>query len=118
VGRETRYLIQIKLFMRARPGLWGRRITFEEFKRETIPAFKAWLEACRIAEAETCLYQKPYGVYQRFREAESADMDSLLDMLERLVETNRFLVSKSVDNKDKLALETWVMGAAGRRVSR
>ncbi|MFZ1948343.1 MAG: DNA polymerase III subunit delta [bacterium] len=118
VGREIRYLIQIKLFMRARPGLWDRGTTFQEFRQETVTAFRAWLEAGRISEADTCLYQKPYAVYLKFREAEGAGLDGLLDMLERLVETNKFLVSKSVDNKDKLALEAWVSAASGGRGNR
>jgi DNA polymerase-3 subunit delta len=115
VGREIRYLVGIKLFMRARPALWDRGATFQEFRQEIVPAFRAWLEASRISEADTCLYQKPYAVYLKFKEAERAGLDDLLDMLERLVETNRFLVSKSVDNKDKLALEMWVSAAGSAR---
>lgn len=108
LGREVRWLVQIKLFLRGRPRLWDRGTTFPEFRQQVLPAFKAWTEACGISEEETFLRQKPYAAYMKFREAERPSLDGLLAMLERLVETNRFLVSKSVEHKDRLALEALV----------
>jgi len=111
LGREIRWLIQIKLFLRGRPRLWDRGTTFPEFQRTVVPAFKAWLETCRIAENETCLRQKPYAAYMKFKEAEGCSLDRLLILLDRLVETNIFLVSKSVEHKDRMALEALVTAA-------
>ena len=111
LGREIRWLVQIKLFLRGRPKMWDRGTTFPEFQREILPAVKAWTEACHIPEGETFLRQKPYAAYMKFKEAEGCDLDRLLGLLDRLVETNRFLVSKSVEHKDRLALEALVIAA-------
>jgi DNA polymerase III delta subunit len=111
LGREIRWLIQIHLFLRARPRLWDRGTAFPEFQREVLPAFKAWAETCHIPEGETLLRQKPYAGYMKFKEAEGCGLDRLLEMLDRLVEANKFLVSKSVEHKDRLALEALVTAA-------
>lgn len=112
IGREVRWLVQIKLFVRSRPGLWDAGMTFQEFNRITLPAFKAWLSAGKIPEAQSFLHQKPYAGYLKFKESLNCDLGTLIDMLERLVETNRFLVSMSVQDKEKLALEAFVAGLA------
>lgn len=112
IGREVRWLIQIKLFLRSRPGLWDSGMTFQEFNRITLPAFRAWTEACRIEAGQTFLHQNPYASYMKFKESLNCDFPKLLAMLEQLVEANRFLVSMSVEDKERLALETFVSGLA------
>jgi hypothetical protein len=112
VGREVRWLIQIKLFLRSRPGGWDAGMTYPEFSRVTLPAFKSWIEAAKIPEAQTFLHQKPYAGYLKFKEACDCDLGKLIEMLDRLVEANRFLVSMSVQNKERLALEAFVSGLA------
>lgn len=112
IGREVRWLIQTKLFLRAQPRLWDAGMTFQEFSRMTLPAFKAWLSAAKIPEAQSFLHQKPYASYLKFKESSNCDLGTLIDMLERLVEANKFLVSMSVQDKEKLALEALVSGLA------
>ena len=113
IGREVRWFIQIKLFLRSRPGLWDGGMTFQEFNRMTLPGFKAWTQAGKISEGQTFLHQNPYASYLRFKESRKCDLGTLLRMLEQLVEANKFLVSMSVQDKEKLALEAFVAGLAG-----
>jgi DNA polymerase-3 subunit delta len=115
IGREIRWFVQIKLFLTGRAGLWDEDMTFGEFRQTTLPAFKAWIEASGISESETFLRQKPYAGFNRFKEARRCNLDGLMEMLERLVETNRALVSMSVGNKDRLALETFISAVDARR---
>jgi DNA polymerase-3 subunit delta len=106
IGREVRWLIQVKIFLRAEPGLWDQNMKPNEFTREVLPRIKAWIESNRIGESDTFLRQKPYAVYCRFKEAHRCELAGLLRMLEGLLEVNRLLVSTSVT--DKVALETFV----------
>ena len=106
VGREIRHLIQVKLFVNARPGLWDPGMTFNEFTREVLPQFRAWVETAGIAQADTLLGQHPYAGYRRFIEAQRCDVRTLTGLLEGLLEANRLLVHTSVS--DKVALETFV----------
>jgi len=108
LGREVRWFIQIALFLRARPRLWSRSMTFLEFRQTALPAFKVWAEESGIAPAQTFLYQNPYAGYLKFKEAQRFDVPKLLEALERLVQANKFMVSMSVEEKEKLALEAFV----------
>jgi DNA polymerase III subunit delta len=112
IGREVRWLIQVKLFLRGKPHLWDSGMKFAEFAREVLPGFKAWIEATGVAPADTFLHQKPYAAYRRFVEAQHCDVGTLVRMLAGLVEANRLLVHTSVS--DKVALETFVAALEAR----
>ena len=117
MGREVRWFIQIALFLRARSGVWSRGMSYREFTQTTLPYFKAWVEKSGIAASQTFLYQNPYAAYLKFKEAHRLDVAKLVEMLERLVQANKFMVSMSVEEKEKLALEAFVaaLGAQGAR---
>lgn len=112
IGKEVRWLIQVRVFLRAEPGIWDHGMKFAEFTREVLPRFRAWIEASGIPPADTFLYQKPYAVYRRFLEAERSDVRTLVRMLVGLLEANRLVVNTSVS--DKVALETFVSALEAR----
>ncbi|MFH1220050.1 MAG: DNA polymerase III subunit delta [Candidatus Eisenbacteria bacterium] len=113
IGRAIRWLIQVKLFLRTQPGLWDQGMAFPEFSRTVIPRFKVWVESNHISEGDTFLYQKPFAIYMRFKESQACDLRDLLEMLDGLLAANKFMISMSVHNKDKVALEIFV-SALGR----
>jgi hypothetical protein len=106
ISKEIRWLIQVRLFLGAEPGLWEHGMKFNEFTREVLPRLRAWIEARGIPPAETFLHQKPYAAYRRFLEAERCNIGALVRMLEGLLEANRLLVITSVT--DKVVLERFV----------
>jgi len=112
IGKEVRWLAQVRLFLAAERGLWERGMKFNEFTREVLPRFRAWIEVRGIPPSETFLYQKPYAAYRRFLEADRCDLRTLVRMLEGLVEANRLLVNTSVT--DKVVLERFVSALEAR----
>jgi DNA polymerase III subunit delta len=116
LGREIRWLAEVKLFMRAEPGLWDAGMTPNEFTREVLPRIKAWAGANKISDSDAFLRRKPYAVYCRFKEAQGCDLAGLVRMLEGLVEANRLIVSTSM--QDKIALESFVAGLAAQPMRR
>jgi DNA polymerase-3 subunit delta len=106
LAKEVKWLVQVRLFLAAERGLWDHGMKFNEFTREVLPQFKAWVEARGIPPSDTFLYQKPYASYRRFLEADRCNLKMLLGMLEGLVEANRLLVNTSVS--DKVVLERFV----------
>jgi DNA polymerase-3 subunit delta len=106
LSREIRWLIQIHLFLASEKVRWDKSMGFSAFNGSVLPVFKAWVEAGGIPLEATCLRQRPYASYMKFRKGGDFSLDDLMKLLGKLLEANTQLVSTSI--KPQVVLEQFV----------
>lgn len=99
LAREVRSLIQVHLYIKERAKRLRPGITYSEFARTVLEDFREWAQEMGISDKDGFFSQKPYAIYMRFVEAAGFELAHLIDLLDRLLEINRLLVSSSVDAK-------------------
>jgi len=106
--QEVRRLVIIHLFLRAENGRAREDLGFGLFKSQVLPRYEAFTEAARIPRKEASLNRKPYFLYMRFKECGDFALGDLIDLMEKLFEANRLLVSSS--ESSRVVLERVIAG--------
>jgi DNA polymerase-3 subunit delta len=97
VSREIRCLLQVRLFLDNTPSGWAENMQFGAFKKVVLPRFDEWTKDAGISRRDSYLWQRPYGVYMRFKEGSGFAVEDLVRFLDGLLAANVELVSTSVD---------------------
>jgi DNA polymerase-3 subunit delta len=108
LSQEVRRLIIIRLFLDEEESPGGLDVAFGTFKAKVLPGYRAFIETNGISPADASLQRKPYFLYMRFKECGVFALGDLVDLLDKLAEANRLLVSSS--ESAKVILETVIAG--------
>jgi DNA polymerase-3 subunit delta len=108
ISQEVRRLIILRLFLAEENGGPFRDLGFGQFKAGILPRYRAFAEANRISIKDASLNRKPYFLYMRFKECGEFGLIDLIDLLKRLLEANRLLVSSS--ESPRVVLERVIAG--------
>ena len=106
--QEVRRLVIIHLFLRAEDDRPGEDLGFGLFRSRVLPRYEAFTEAGGIPRKEASLNRKPYFLYMRFKECRDFALGDLIDLMDRLFEANRLLVSSS--ESPRVVLERVIAG--------
>lgn len=106
--QEVRRLVIIHLFLRAENGRAREDLGFGPFKSQVLPRYQAFTEAAGIPPKEASLNRKPYFLYMRFKECGDFDLADLIDLMEKLFQANKLLVSSS--ESPRVVLERVIAG--------
>ena len=96
ISREIRCLIQVRLFLDTTSNGWDENMQFGTFKNAVLPRFEQWVKDADISRRDSYLWQRPYGVYMRFKEGSGFPVEDLVRFLDGLLDANVELVSTSV----------------------
>ena len=96
ISREIRSLIQVRLFLDNTTNGWDENMQFGAFRSVVLPRFEEWIKAAGISRRDSYLWQRPYGIYMRFKEGSGFEVADLVRFLDGLLAANVELVSTSV----------------------
>jgi DNA polymerase-3 subunit delta len=113
ISREIRCLIQVRLFLDRTHNGWAENMQFGAFKNVVLPRFEKWVEEAGISRRDSYLWQRPYGVYMRFKEGSGFEVKALVAFLGGLLRANAELVSTSVDPRIILERLISTLGVEG-----
>ena len=96
ISREIRSLIQVRLFLDNTTNGWDENMQFGAFRSVVLPRFEEWIKGAGISRRDSYLWQRPYGIYMRFKEGSGFEVADLVRFLDGLLAANVELVSTSV----------------------
>jgi len=97
LSSAARGLVIMKLFCAEESVKWSPNSSFPQFRGAVLPKYTEWVEARGIDRGDALLRANPYFTYSRFKEGAGLELESLIDLMDRLLEANAQLVSTSVN---------------------